>query len=330
MTVGTVAYAAPEQLMGEPPLDGRADQYALAATAYHLLTGLQLFPHSNPAVVISRHLNAPVPALADTRPDLASLDPILAAALAKSPNDRFASCTDFARAFTETTAPPTPRVAAPPTTPASAARRPHVTPTPSKTVGAKAQSGSTHPATRKLIGASVAAVLLLLGVAGMLWRPWQHSQSNTTISSSSNAPTTSTPTPTSTAAPSSTAAPPPVTVTAAPTTTTAQVHSGPTIGDECSDWMKFSTDPLSGQEMLCSGYSENLNRGEPMKWYSAEAGAVGPSAGWADAPRVGRTGSSCSGEVPFTTGRSSDGYGVWCMGDGAQSDKNPVWVAYHP
>ena len=42
--------------MGEP-LDGRADQYALAATAYHLLTGFQLFPHSNPAVVISRHLD---------------------------------------------------------------------------------------------------------------------------------------------------------------------------------------------------------------------------------------------------------------------------------
>src|SRR5271170_4348134 len=49
MTVGTVAYAAPEQLMGEQ-LDGRADQYALAATAFHLLTGTPLFQHSNPAV----------------------------------------------------------------------------------------------------------------------------------------------------------------------------------------------------------------------------------------------------------------------------------------
>src|SRR4051794_15714794 len=33
MTVGTVSYAAPEQLMGDE-LDGRADQYALAATAF--------------------------------------------------------------------------------------------------------------------------------------------------------------------------------------------------------------------------------------------------------------------------------------------------------
>ena len=57
MTVGTVADAAPEQLMGED-IDGRADQYALAATAYHLLTGEPLHPHSNPAVVISHHLNS--------------------------------------------------------------------------------------------------------------------------------------------------------------------------------------------------------------------------------------------------------------------------------
>jgi hypothetical protein len=31
-----------------------------------------------------------------------------------------------------------------------------------------------------------------------------------------------------------------------------------------------------------------------------------------------------------TTGRSSDGYAVWCVGDGALADKNPVWAAYHP
>jgi serine/threonine-protein kinase len=54
MTLGTVAYSAPEQLMGED-IDGRADQYALAATGYQLLTGSPLFADSNPAVVISLH-----------------------------------------------------------------------------------------------------------------------------------------------------------------------------------------------------------------------------------------------------------------------------------
>ena len=38
VALGTVSYIAPEQLMGKP-LDGRSDQYALAATAFHLLTG---------------------------------------------------------------------------------------------------------------------------------------------------------------------------------------------------------------------------------------------------------------------------------------------------
>ncbi|MGO9152435.1 serine/threonine-protein kinase [Mycobacterium sp.] len=100
MTVGTVAYAAPEQLMALP-MDGRADQYSLAATGYHLLTGLTLFPSSNPAVVIGQHLNAPPPTLAERRPYLAPLDAVFAKALAKDPNERFLRCVDFAHALAE-------------------------------------------------------------------------------------------------------------------------------------------------------------------------------------------------------------------------------------
>ena len=99
-TLGTVAYSAPEQLMGQE-LDGRADQYSLAATAYHLLTGTTIFSASNAAVVIGHHLSADAPSLSRVRPELAALDPVLRAALAKKPQDRFASCTDFARAFAE-------------------------------------------------------------------------------------------------------------------------------------------------------------------------------------------------------------------------------------
>lgn len=98
MTVGTVAYAAPEQLLGQT-LDGRADQYALAATAYQLLTGRQLFAHSNPAVVISSHLTADPPHIGVVRPELSGLSPVFERALAKSPDDRFDRCVDFARAL---------------------------------------------------------------------------------------------------------------------------------------------------------------------------------------------------------------------------------------
>ncbi|WP_304610749.1 serine/threonine-protein kinase [Mycobacterium sp. Marseille-P9652] len=95
MTVGTAAYAAPEQLKGEP-VDGRADQYALACTAFHLLTGAQPYVDSNPAVVISQHVNAPPPSIGARRADLATLEPVFATAMAKDPSGRFGSCGEFA------------------------------------------------------------------------------------------------------------------------------------------------------------------------------------------------------------------------------------------
>jgi serine/threonine protein kinase, bacterial len=98
VTIGTVSYAAPEQLMGKKS-DGRADQYALAATAFHLLTGAAPFVDSNPAVVIGQHLSSPPPRLGDVRPELSRLDAAIATAMAKDPAQRFASCSDFARAL---------------------------------------------------------------------------------------------------------------------------------------------------------------------------------------------------------------------------------------
>ena len=100
VAVGTVAYAAPEQLTGSN-IDGRADQYALAATAFHLLTGAPPFQHSSPIAVISQHLHEDPPRLSDYRPDLAHLDDVFDRALAKRPEDRFDRCRDFAAAVSE-------------------------------------------------------------------------------------------------------------------------------------------------------------------------------------------------------------------------------------
>lgn len=98
MAIGTVTYAAPEQLTGQS-LDGRADQYALAATTFHLLTGTPLFDNSNRAVVVGNHIHTPPPPISKRRPDLAELDAVMEKALAKNPEDRYPSCLDFARAL---------------------------------------------------------------------------------------------------------------------------------------------------------------------------------------------------------------------------------------
>jgi len=95
MTVGTVAYAAPEQLKGEA-VDGRADQYALACTAFHLLSGVPPYGGPNSAVVIAQHINAPQPSIGAYRAELAALDPVFITAMAKKPADRFGSCSEFA------------------------------------------------------------------------------------------------------------------------------------------------------------------------------------------------------------------------------------------
>jgi len=104
MTVGTVAYAPPEQLKGEA-VDGRADQYALACTAFHLLTGAPPYVHSNPAVVITQHVIGHPAPISERRPELAPLDWVFAVAMARKPAGRFGSCAEFAEQLRESLVP---------------------------------------------------------------------------------------------------------------------------------------------------------------------------------------------------------------------------------
>jgi serine/threonine-protein kinase len=97
VAVGTISYMPPEQLMGQK-VDGRADQYALACTAFHLLLGAPPFKGTSPTAVIGQHLTEPPPQFRTQRPDLAGLDPTFQIALAKRPEDRFPRCSDFAQA----------------------------------------------------------------------------------------------------------------------------------------------------------------------------------------------------------------------------------------
>jgi serine/threonine protein kinase len=174
-TVGTVAYTAPEQLTGEQ-LDGRADQYSLAATAYHLLSGAPLFEHSYAAVVIGRHLQTPPPPLASVRPELAPLDAALAIALAKNPAERFDRCSDFATAFAEA-ARGKPNASGPESTaqaPTQVAAKPPLTVgAPSKLLAIgkeRSDAGDNRPTHRRtVIAVSAAAAVVLAAAATIGW-----------------------------------------------------------------------------------------------------------------------------------------------------------------
>ncbi|MGW4126207.1 protein kinase domain-containing protein [Nocardia sp. NPDC004711] len=96
--MATLAYAAPEQLQNHP-VDHRSDQYSLACTLFRLLTGVPLFPAADLGAIVKSHLYDRPPSVASLRPGLpTALDPVLARALAKNPEERYPSCSEFAAA----------------------------------------------------------------------------------------------------------------------------------------------------------------------------------------------------------------------------------------
>ncbi|AYF76545.1 serine/threonine protein kinase [Nocardia yunnanensis] len=97
----TFAFASPEQVSGRF-LDPRTDQYSLACTLFVLLTGTRPFLANDLAGLIYAHTSTPPLHVTQVRPDLpASFDALFDRALAKHPDERFGSCTEFADAVRE-------------------------------------------------------------------------------------------------------------------------------------------------------------------------------------------------------------------------------------
>ena len=96
--LGTVEYAAPEQIEGGP-VDARTDVYALGCVLYECLTGAPPFSHGTEHAVLHAHLVDPPPSVSRVRPDLPhAFDGLIATAMAKLPDERFGSCGDLANA----------------------------------------------------------------------------------------------------------------------------------------------------------------------------------------------------------------------------------------
>ena len=108
MVVGTPAYMSPEQAAGDE-VDGRSDQYSLACLAYEMLVGSPPFAGGSVRATLARHISevpAPLVTIRATVPP--AVEWAILKALAKEPDDRFATATEFAEALTRGAPEPAP------------------------------------------------------------------------------------------------------------------------------------------------------------------------------------------------------------------------------
>jgi serine/threonine-protein kinase len=96
---GSPLYMSPEQALGKK-LDERSDIYSLGIVMYEILSGSPPFAGLNVIDTISNQISRQVPALSTVDKSIPpEIDAVVSKALAKSPEDRFQSMSDFKRAL---------------------------------------------------------------------------------------------------------------------------------------------------------------------------------------------------------------------------------------
>ncbi|MCO5165567.1 MAG: serine/threonine protein kinase [Planctomycetes bacterium] len=109
--LGTPAYMAPEQALGDA-VDARADVYAVGALLFALLTGGPPYRErqGGTLALLEAVISGRAEPLRALRPDVPpAVEAVVRRAMARRPDDRFASAEDLALALESSLAPPAPR-----------------------------------------------------------------------------------------------------------------------------------------------------------------------------------------------------------------------------
>ncbi len=168
--IGTPEYMPPEQVRAEE-IDARADLYALGALLFKMLTGRLPFTGKSHFEILRAQVEEAPPSLREVAPELpASLDAVVARALAKQAGERFQSVAELRRALEEaggrdagTTEEDAPTQVLPSREPARAEptlEEPHTA----------TLEVATAPASRSRVAIGALAVALVLGLAWLGWR----------------------------------------------------------------------------------------------------------------------------------------------------------------
>ncbi|MGK2962884.1 MAG: protein kinase domain-containing protein, partial [Gemmatimonadaceae bacterium] len=100
LSLGTPAYMAPEQAMGERAIDGRADIYALGAVLYEMLVGEAPFTGPSVQAIVARVMTEqPRPVTGQRRSVPEHVNAAVLKALEKLPADRFTSAAQMSAAL---------------------------------------------------------------------------------------------------------------------------------------------------------------------------------------------------------------------------------------
>ncbi len=99
--MGTPDYMSPEQAQGMR-VDQRSDIYSVGIILYEMVTGHVPFEAETPLAVVLKHISEPLPPPTTLKPDLSpDIERVILKALAKKPEDRFATCAEFLDAWRE-------------------------------------------------------------------------------------------------------------------------------------------------------------------------------------------------------------------------------------